>query len=129
DAVIFLNYPPAVLNVLASLILWIIEEARRNVRAFHADAAEQECSQRVTPLIGQVGLRHAQAILRLLDLSFVVNRRVGEFMFEETAVVVPLFFAVRENRILTRLCVFCQQSEIEPLDWRCAFGRKFFADS
>src|SRR2546425_10194042 len=90
-AVVLLDYPPAVLNVLPPLVLRIVEERRRHVRAFGTHAAEQKSRQTVAPIFSQERPRHAQAILRLEQLRFagVVDRRVAQLVFEEAAMVVP----------------------------------------
>src|SRR6185437_13835631 len=86
--VILLDHPPAVLNILTPLILRIVEKRSGNVSAISADTAKQERRQSHTPLRRHVRLRHAQAILRILLFTFVVNRRLPDLVFEETFVVV-----------------------------------------
>ena len=48
--IVFLYDPPTILNILAPLILWIVEERLGHVRAFRADAAQQERRQRIAPV-------------------------------------------------------------------------------
>src|SRR5258708_22140232 len=91
-AVVFLNYPPTVLDVLTPLVGRVVEERRRHVCAFHSQTAEQERRQSRPPFFGQVRLRHAQAVLRLEVLRFagVVDLWLSQFVLEEPAMVVPL---------------------------------------
>src|SRR3989442_5021174 len=133
-AVVFLDYPPAVLNVLPPLIRGHVEERLRHVRAFRSHAAEQQRRQTRAPLLSQKRFRHAQSILRLEILRFaaIVNRRIGELVLKEATMVVPFCFFIfwmKLQRIAPVLGVLSQQSEIETFERRRAFSRQLLADA
>src|SRR5215472_3388163 len=105
-AVVFLDYPPAVLNILTSFILRIVEETLGHVGAFSTDTAQQECRQRRAPLGIHVGLRHAQLILLVLLLALIVNRRIVQLVLKEAARVVPglvFIFRMKLRRVFAFL--------------------------
>src|SRR6185503_13295423 len=88
-AVVLLDHPPAVLNILTALILWRVEERRRNVRTLGSDASQKESCQRSAPFRSQIRLGHLQLIFRILLLALIVERRLFDLSLEETLVVVP----------------------------------------
>src|SRR5881397_2978448 len=104
-AVVLFYYPPAILNILTSLILGIEEQGTRYVGAFASNAPQQERGERGTPLRSQEGLGHAQTILLILLFALIVDRRLSNLMFEEPFVVVPgfLFFLVGSYHFLERI--------------------------
>src|SRR2546429_9912364 len=92
-AVIFFDYPPAVLNILAPRVLRIVEQRSRYVRSFSPDTAQKNRCQSGTPLLGQIRLGHAELVfaLQILRLARVVDLRLGQLVLEEAAMVVPFF--------------------------------------
>src|SRR5207302_356061 len=133
-AVIFLNHPPAVLNILSPPILRIVEQRSRYVRPFRADATQEKRGQSRAPLLGQIGLGHTELVfaLQVLRLAGVVNLRLRQLVFEEAAVVVPLLLfvvGVKLQRIAAILGILSQQSKVETFQRRGAFSRQFFTDA
>ena len=133
-AVIFFDYPPAVLNILAPRVLRIVEQRSRYVRSFSTDTAQKNRCQSGTPLLGQIRLGHAELVfaLQILRLARVVDLRLGQLVLEEAAMVVPFFLfvlRVKLQRIAAILGILSQQSKIETLKWRGAFSRQFLTDA
>src|SRR4029078_2418723 len=138
DAVVLLDYPPAVLNVLPARVFGIVEKRGWHVCAFRANASQQESSQRSAALGLQIRTRHAQAILLIFLFAAIVNRGLGDLVFEETLVVVPGLLLVRRGlgrargcfmqleRIVSLFRLLGQQGKVEPLDWRRAFDGQLF---
>src|SRR5438132_8334350 len=97
-AVIFLNHPPAVLNILSPPILRIVEQRSRYVRPFRADATQEKRGQSRAPLLSQIGLGHTELVfaLQVWRLTGGVNLRLRQLVFEEAALSIPvlLFLAV-----------------------------------
>src|SRR4030095_9476244 len=89
--VVLLDHPPAVLNILAALILRFIKRCARHVCCFSAHAPQQECSKRSAPFGSHVRIGHSQTILWVLLFAAVIDGRVFEFMLEESFMVVPGF--------------------------------------
>src|SRR2546423_932507 len=79
-AVIFFDYPPAVLNILAPRVLRIVEQRRGYVRSFGPDTAQKNRRQSGTPLLSQIRLGHAELVfaLQILRLARVVDLRLGQ---------------------------------------------------
>ena len=105
-------------------------------------AAHQESREVEHLILGQVQVRHAQSFGLALDLALIVNVRLGQFVLEESFVVVPGFLrrTVGQARqiffVLDRLGVFAaalrdfgEQREVETLDRLAAFVRQFGADA
>ena len=116
-AVVFLDYPPTVLNILAPRLLRIIEERGGHAGPFGPHAAKQKSRQSRAPFFSQKGLRHAQAILwrQVFLLAGVVDLRFGQFVLKEPAMVIPLrlfLFRMQLQRIAPVFSVLGQQSEI-----------------
>src|SRR6266403_4648705 len=115
-AVVFLNYPPTVLDVLPPLVRRVVEERRRHVCAFHSQTAKQERRQTTPPFFGKVRLGHAQTVLRfeILRLAGVVNLGLSQLVLEESTMVVPLLlfiFRMNVGRIAAVFGILSQQSK------------------
>ena len=89
-AVVLLNHPPAVLDVLLETVRAVVERLR-HVGALVALAAEEERRQSDAPVVLHEGVGHPQVVLRLLLLAAVVDGRVFDLVLEESLVVVPGF--------------------------------------
>src|SRR5205807_9943475 len=70
--IVFLDDPPPILNRFA-LIVRLVKERLRNIRAFCADAAQEKRRQRSSPFRRQIRLRHTQAILWFFLFALIVN--------------------------------------------------------
>src|SRR6266446_8405784 len=110
-AVIFLYYPPTVLNVLTPLVFRIKEERRRHVCSFRANTAEQKSSQGITPLRRQIWSRHAQTIFRIFLFPLIVDRRLSNLVLEKSFMVVPGFFFLFRMQSERISSLFCALSE------------------
>src|SRR2546429_478667 len=133
-AVIFLDHPPTVLNILPTPVLWVIEQRGRYVRSLSTEAAQKKRGQSRPPLLSQIRLRHTELVfaLQILRLARVVDLRLGQLVFEEAAMVVPfLLFVLRVKlqRITAILGILSQQSKVETLQRCGAFSRQFFTDA
>src|SRR5215813_7410102 len=126
DAVVLLDDPPPILNILTALVLRIVEQRLGNIRTFRADTTDQKRRQRIAPFISQVRLWHAQAIRPGLLFPLIIDRRVIELVFEEAFVAIPLLFlpiGMELGRIVTLLRGLRQQRKIQALNRRSAFDR------
>src|SRR5437879_794180 len=133
-AVIFLDYPPAVLNILATPVLWVIEQRGGYVCSLSTEAAQEKRGQSRPPLLSQIRLGHTELVfaLQILRLARIVDLRLGQLVFEEATMVVPLFLFVlrmKLQRVASIFGILSQQSKIETLKRRGAFSRQFFTDA
>src|SRR5271155_3120304 len=137
-AVVFLDHPPAFLNITARVARAILILSRKGTLF----ASQQEGCEGANLLRGEVQIGHAQGFGLRFDLALIVNVRLGKFVLEETFVVVPWprCRTLRESRqvfwIRDRLGMFSaalsrfsEQSEIQPLDRLAAFKCQFRADA
>src|SRR3990172_587558 len=102
-AVVLLYDPPAILDVLATLVLWVIEECSWHIGSFCSHAAQQERGQLRAPLRFKERLWHSQPILGIFLLTLIVDGGLGNLMFKEAFVVVPglfLIFRMQVQRVL-----------------------------
>src|SRR5580692_6985153 len=95
-AVVFLDHPPAFLNVTAG-VTGAILILRREGTLF---ASQQESCKCANLLRGEVQIWHAQGFGLRLDLALVVNVGLGKFVLKKSFMVVPGIFCrtLREPR-------------------------------
>ena len=126
--IIFLDDPPPILNRFA-LIVRLVEERRRNIRAFCADAAQEKRRQRGSPFRRQIRLRHPQAILRFFLFALIVNPGRLDLVLEESLVCIPLFAMLVRLWINALLGFLCLKREVQTLNRRAAFGSQLLTDA
>src|SRR5580658_47375 len=137
-AVVLLDDPPTFLNIMAR-IAGLVLIARRQGSFF---ASHQESGEIENLLFGEVQVGHAQRFSFAFYFALVVNTGLGEFVFEESFVVVPglgrravgkarqVFFVFNRLGIFAAaLGDFGEQREVEALDRLAAFVREFGADA
>ena len=135
-AVIFLDDPPAFLNVAA-----IIQRAVLIIcgqRAFLA--AEQKGGERANLFLGQVQIRHAQFFGFRFDLALVPDIRLGELMLEKALLVIPGQFGgalgqtretvwIRDGFMAAALGGFREECEVQTLNRFAALDSQFRTDA
>src|SRR6266852_5112074 len=131
-AVVFLDHPPAFLNVAAIIQGPILIAGGKRIFL----AAQQKSGERANLFVGQVQIRHAQLFGFGLVLALVPNVGLREFVFEESLLVIPRLLGgafgktrqivgIGDRFTAAALGNFGEQSEIQTLDWLAAFDGQF----
>src|SRR5580704_18076468 len=127
-AVVLLNHPPAFLNVV-TVVAGLVLVAGGQRRLF---AALQEGAERANLVFVEMHIGHAQSFGFTLDLALVINLRFGEFVLEESLVIVPgalgramrqasQIFLIGDGLFFAALRVFGEKGEVKALDRFRAF--------
>src|SRR5438445_2234288 len=135
-AVIFLDHPPAFLNVAAIIERAVLIVGRKRIFL----AAQKESGERPNLVLGEVQIRHSQLFCFGLVLALVPDVGLGEFVFEETLLVVPGLLGgtfrqarkivwIRNWLDVAALGNFREQCEIQTLDWFAALDGQLRADA
>src|SRR5438552_359462 len=135
-AVIFFDHPPAFLDVAAIIERAVLIVGRKRIFL----AAQKESGERPNLVLGEVQIRHSQLFCFGLVLALVPDVGLGEFVFEETLLVVPglLGRTFRQARKIVwirnwldaaALGNFREQCEIQTLDWLAALDGQLGADA
>src|SRR6266852_3455003 len=135
-AVIFLDYPPALLNVAAIIQRAVLIAGGKRIFL----AAQKESSKAANLLLGEVQVRHAEFFGFGFFLALVPDVGFGEFVLEETLLVVPGVFGRAFGQTRFVICIsdrfaaaalgdIGEQSEIQALDWFAAFDGQLGADA
>src|SRR5215472_15716518 len=136
QAVVFLNHPPAFLDVLAIVLRAVLIARRKRILL----AAEKERGERANLLPGEMQVRHAQLFGGRLDFALVPDVGLSELVLEEALVVIPRLlrrpfrqtrevFRVGDGLFAAALGNFGEQREVQALDGLAAFGGQFGADA
>src|SRR6266571_2397849 len=135
-AVIFLDHPPAFLDV-APIIQWAVLIAGGK-RIFLA--AQEESGEGANLFAGQMQVRHSEFFGFGLVLALVPNVGLSEFVFEEAFLAVPglsggtfgktrAVVRIGDRFAAAALSNFGKQCEIQTLDWFAAFDGELGADA